>query len=58
MGRITAPHLTAGVVYQRLPNGMELVVRAAPILKYMIGWREEKVAAYCRTKNWHYERID
>jgi len=41
--RIVARHFVAGVVHR---DGR--VVRAAPILRYMIGWDGQRVAAYCR----------
>jgi hypothetical protein len=31
------------------------VVIAADILRYMIGWTQEKVLNYCRVKNWRVE---
>lgn len=50
--------MTAGLIYQPLPNGVVLVVRAAPILKYMVGWTEAKVIQYCETKRWSYENVE
>lgn len=47
MLRITSNHFCAGVV---LRNGR--VVRAAPILKYMIGWNELRVLSYARMRGW------
>lgn len=44
---IDAPHFCAGV----LLNG-DVVVRAAPILKYMKGWTWHRVMAYCDKKRW------
>jgi hypothetical protein len=49
MIRITAPHFTAGVVFQD-----DIVVKAAPILNYMRGWNRFKVEAYCIKKKWPY----
>jgi hypothetical protein len=40
---ILAPHFTAGV---------EVGDRAAPIIKYMAKWSEEKIREYCNKKGW------
>ena len=48
---IDAPHFYAGVVF----NGFEVVKAAPPILKYMKGWRFEKVEDYCQQKGWWVE---
>lgn len=45
--QIAAPHFVAGIV---LTNG--IVTAAAPIVKYMHGWRRDKVSDYCRQKRW------
>jgi hypothetical protein len=44
--RIDAPHFVAGFE----TDGA--VQRAAPILKYMMGWPDDKVRAYLRVKGW------
>lgn len=31
-----------------------IVVRAAPIVKYMRGWSGDRVCAYARSKRWRY----
>jgi hypothetical protein len=49
---IDAPHFYAGLVAE---DGR--VVRAAPILAYMLGWSGERVAAYCRRKGWSWTRL-
>lgn len=49
MIRIEAPHFVAGAVLDE----RGFVVRAAPIIRYMIGWPEIKVYNYCRRKSWH-----
>jgi hypothetical protein len=53
--RIEAPHFTAAVdlTYnaRREPPG-RVVVKAAPILRYMLGWPESRVFDYCATKGW------
>ena len=45
--RVTAPHFVAGVVLEN-----NTVVRAAPILKYMMGWSWRQVRHYCICKHW------
>lgn len=45
--RIEAPHLVAGGDVQ---DGR--CVRAAPIIRYMEGWTEERIGDYCRCKGW------
>lgn len=49
--RITAPHFCAGF---EVVDG--LVVRTAPILKYMQGYTLYWVMRYCLTKQWYLER--
>lgn len=44
---IDAPHFCAAVVVE---NGV--VVRAAPILRYMLGWDRAKVLGYAKRKGW------
>lgn len=51
--RIVAPHFVAGVIGQR--NGA--VITAAPIVRYMVGWTGDQVAAYCSRKGWACERV-
>ena len=50
--RITAPHLCAGLVLKD-----DVVIEAAPILKYMQGWTYNKVLNYCWLKKWNIERV-
>lgn len=45
--RIEAPHFVAGVI---IKDG--LVVRAAPIVKYMRGWTTTRVTSYAASKGW------
>jgi hypothetical protein len=45
--RIEAPHFVAGIVAENY-----VVRQAAPILRYMVGWRTLRVWDYCRKKNW------
>lgn len=50
--RITAPHLVAGL---QARDGR--VVRAAPILRYMLGWDGSRLADYCERKGWTWEIV-
>lgn len=49
MIRILAPHFVAGVDLSAR--------RAAPILSYMRTWSAERIARYCQSKGWQWERI-
>jgi hypothetical protein len=46
--QIDSGYFCAGVVVE--PRG--IVIKAAPILKYMVGWNSKRVHEYCRVKNW------
>ena len=46
---IDAPHFVAGVV----TDDRGTVVRAAPILAYMVGWNARRLGAYCTRKRWN-----
>lgn len=50
--RIVAPHFVAG-----LEHDNDSVRRAAPIIKYMIGWEPRKVWDYCKSKGWKYKTL-
>jgi hypothetical protein len=50
--RISAPHFVAGLVFD--PDNIR-VIRAAPILRYMLGWTVARVRSYCLTRNWKIE---
>lgn len=45
--QINAPHFCAGGEIQN-----RIVVNAAPIIKYMIGWDAERTLNFCTRKNW------
>jgi len=45
--RITSPRFVAGIVV-----GRELVVHAAPILCYMVGWHVDKAINYALKRGW------
>lgn len=45
---ITAPHFVAGVCM----NHQDVAVRAAPILKYMVGWDFPRIESYVAKKGW------
>ena len=51
--RIVAPHFVAGLVARA-----GAVVRAAPIIRYMVGWTGKRVRDYCARKGWTWERCD
>jgi hypothetical protein len=44
--RVVAPHFVAGFI----TDGA--VTIAAPILKYMIGWSDDRARSYIATKGW------
>lgn len=45
---IDAPHFYAGIVL----DDAGIVVQAAPIVRYMIGWTRERASAYISRKRW------
>lgn len=45
---IDAPYFCASGVFDENSS----VIRAAPIIKYMIGWTSNKVLKYCEDKKW------
>ena len=47
---ITAPYFSAGVLVRN-----SVVYKAAPIVKYMVGWSVERVMEYCQKKGWKVE---
>lgn len=51
--RVEAPHLVAGVLLRKVKRAW-VVVRAAPILKYMVGWTLAQVRKYVWGKGWKY----
>ena len=51
--RITSPHFVAGV--EGDTGGR--IVKAAPIVQYMLKWTEAAVKAYCANKGWKCEEI-
>lgn len=53
MIRIEAPHFVAAVVL----DDFSKVIRAAPIVRYMLGWHMTGVMGYCRKKGWAYELV-
>ena len=50
--RIEAPHFVAGIEAR---GGR--VVRAAPILAYMLGWDGARVAQYAKRRGWTWQRL-
>ena len=60
MIRIEAPHFVAAVdlaYHTRRTPPERVVVKAAPILRYMLGWTEQHVHTYCASKGWRAEII-
>ena len=53
--RIDAPHFCAGF---EADASAYVVVRAAPIIKYMQGWGVQKVRDYCFKKGWALQAIE
>ncbi len=49
--RIVSPHFVAGL------EATDRVIRAAPVIRYMVGWTGKQVASYCKSKGWTWERI-
>jgi len=45
--QIISNHFCAGIEFKDFE-----VIRCAPILKYMRGWRLHKVKNYCESKGW------
>jgi hypothetical protein len=45
--QIKAPHFCAG---GEIKN--RIIIKAAPIIKYMIGWKAEKLSDFCKRKKW------
>ena len=53
LSRIVAPHFVAGI------TSIEgIVTEAAPIVRYMVGWRLIKAVRYCMAKRWECRAID
>lgn len=50
--RIEAPFFVAGIDARD-----RRVIRAAPIVKYMIGWDSQHVADYCKRRGWTWQRL-
>jgi hypothetical protein len=47
LAAIDAPHFYAGIVLQD-----DVVVEAAPIVRYMRKWSRDRVRDYCKEKGW------
>lgn len=52
MMRISGPNFVVGAVLHD-----HVVVKAAPLIKYMIGWRRDRVIWHCKHKGWQLETI-
>jgi hypothetical protein len=53
LAQIYATHFTAGIVLDD-----DVVIEAAPIVRYMKGWKRATVADYCRVKRWGFLVIE
>lgn len=51
--QICATHFTAGIVMEA-QNGTWIVIKAAPIIGYMRGWKWAKVREYVNQKRWQF----
>ena len=47
LASIDAPHFNAGIVLWD-----DLVIEAAPIVRYMRKWPRDRVRSYCKDKGW------
>jgi hypothetical protein len=52
MYRVVAKHFVAGFVIEE-----GVVARAAPIIKYVIGWKERKALKYFHSKHFTVEEV-
>ena len=46
--QINTPHFCAGIILSK----DKIVIDAAPIVRYMIGWSSTRVYNYCMKKHW------
>ncbi len=51
--QVTSPYFVAGIEVSG-----SLVVRAAPIIRYMIGWEIGRVVKYANHKGWEVEEVE
>jgi len=51
--QISSSYFTAGIILEG-----KKVVKAAPILKYMLGWTLSRVLSYCKYKRWSVECVE
>ena len=54
MLQIKGGTFTAGVVL----NQNSFCVKAAPIIKYMVGWSLAHIVKHCHNRGWRYEVVD
>lgn len=52
LAQIKAPHFVAGIVLWRDEQGIDWVVEAAPIVKYLVSWDRQQVRSYAGQKHW------
>lgn len=51
--QITAPHFVAGIIV----GNKHVVIEAAPIVHYMVGWEIGRVMGYVKKKQWKMVRV-
>ena len=49
--------LDGGFFYCALEVENGIVVQAAPIVRYMLGWRLEQAKSYAHKRGWNLERL-
>lgn len=50
--RVVAPHFVAGLVFDDGPGELAVCTHAAPILRYMVGWRRYRVRSWIANNRW------
>lgn len=55
MGLIESPYFTAGVTFD---EDFHFCIKAAPIIKYMVGWTSRDVEHFCMKKQWKYKVVE
>ncbi len=51
--RVTAPRFVAGLVLHD-----DVVIKTAPIARYMVGWSLDKLRKHCERKKWQLEVVN
>lgn len=55
--QITSNYFCAGIIFESDLFDDFHVVKAAPILNYMIGWHYDRVKNYCLKKNFNFMEL-